>query len=136
MKTNDSLSNELLQKAYDALCKKFNLKRFYVSFYAEVGNSRYRYKCCPYLKALTDNDSYVDFATDKSPCAYVQSLMNDLRTSVPECETMKLLLELLGSTSIYLYDKFTDSRKLFLLKGVCLEEILIMTDCLSCLECK
>lgn len=132
MKANGSLDNEMLQKAYSALCKKFSLKRFYVSFYAEVGNLKYRYKCCPYLKALTDNNRYVDFITEKSTYAYVRSLMNDLRTSVPECETMNLLLELLGSTSIYLYDKFTDRRKLFLPKGTFLEEILIMADCLSC----
>ena len=131
MKTNGSLDNEMLQKAYDALCKKFGLKRLYVSFYDEVGNSRYRYKCCPYLKALTDNGSYVEFATDKSPYAYFRSLTNDLRTSVPECETMNLLLELLESTSIYLYDEFIN-RKLFLPKGTCLEEILIMADCFSC----
>ena len=126
MKTNDSLSNELLQKAYDALCKKFSLKRFYVSFYDKCIATRR--KCCPYLKALTDNDSYVDFITEKSTYAYVQSLLNNGKRSVPEHEIMRLLLELLGSTNIYLYDKLSGSKKLFLLQGTCLEEILIMSD--------
>lgn len=128
MKTIDSLSNELLQKAYDVLCKKFNLKRIYVSFRDKCITGRY--KCRPYLKALTDNNRYVCFMTEKSTYAYVRSLQNDFRI-VSKHEIMNLLLELLGSTSIYLYDMLSGNKKLFLHQNTCLEEILITADCLS-----
>ena len=73
MKADESLDSELLQKAYDALCKKFNLKRIYVTFFARCNGSRMKYRCSPHLKALSNDDCYLDFCTDNNRYAYVNT---------------------------------------------------------------